>query len=212
MKPILKLCLATLLPLFTFACGSKPTGDSRYIVTNNDAGAVAIIFAEPRDNKQYCIYRKDFALDSDAPVGPLNMQTNGDAQLLTPRTIAIQDLRRAVQTESVHTTYTLSSVAYAIFPTSTLCLATFTAWVASRNASLGRATLLLCAAGATFIGAAFTSEAEGSKKVSAAVDAIISPEMHRANEILPRIEKVLTWLVTENSLPCNEDKETKAAP
>ena len=201
-----------LLLLLTFACGGKPTGDSRYIVTNNDAGAVAIIFAEPRDNGQYCIYRKDFALGNNAPVGPLDMQTNGDAKLLTARTVAVQDLRRAVQAESVYTSYTLSSVAYAIFPTATLCLATFTAWVASRNAALGRATLLLCAAGTTLIGTAFATEAEGDKQTSAAVDAVISPEMHRANETLPRIEKVLTWLVTENSLPCTDGKETKVAP
>ena len=212
MKCFLKFCLAILLPLLTFACGGKPTGDSRYIVTNNDAGAVAIIFAEPRDNKQYCIYRKDFALGNNAPIGPLDMQTNGDAQLLTPRTVAAQDLRRAVQAKSVHNTYTLSSVAYAIFPTSTLCLAAFTAWVASRNTSLGRATLLLCAASTALIGTAFATEAEGAKQTSAVVDAVISPEMHRANEILPRVEKVLTWLVTENSLPCTDDKETKAAP
>lgn len=210
MKCSLKLCLTMLLPLLTFACGGKPTGDSRYIVTNNDAGAVAIIFAEPRDNGQYCIYRKDFALGNNAPIGLLDMQASGDAQLLTPRTVAAQDLRRAVQAESVYTSYTLSSVAYAIFPTATLCLATFTAWVASRSTVLGRATLLLCAAGATFIGTAFATEAEGDKKTSAAVDAVISPAMHRANEVLPRIEKVLTWLVTENSLPCT-DRETKAA-
>lgn len=202
-----KVCLSLLLLLLILACGDRPNGEVRYVVTDNDAGAVAIVFAEQRKNGQYCVYRKDFAIGANASVGLLDMQASGDAQLLTPRTVDSDDLRRAVQTESVYTSYTFSTIAYAVFPTSTVCLATFTAWVATRNTAVGRATLLTCAAGVSLIGTAFATEAEGKKQATGAVEAVLSPDMHRADETLPRVERVLTWLVTENSLPCDAEKE-----
>ena len=201
------ICLALLL---ASACGDRRGGDANYVVTDNDAGAVAIVFAEQSDNGQYCVYRKDFAIGAHASIGSLDIKASGDARLLTPRTVDADDLRRAVQTESVYTSYTFSTVAYAVFPTATVCLATFTAWVATRSTTVGRATLLTCAAGTALIGTALATEAEGGKKTADSVNAVLAPEMHRADETLPRIEKVLTWLVTENSLPC--DVETGTAP
>ena len=202
------LWVALLLILLTSACGGRPSGDARYVVTDNDNGSVGIVFAEQHANGQYCIYRKDFAIGANTSVGLLDMKASGGAELLTPRTIARKDLRHAVQTESVYTSYTFSTVAYAVFPTATVCLAAFTAWVATRHSAVGRATLLTCAAGTALIGTAFATEAEGNKQANDAVDAVLSPEMHRANETLPRVEKVLTWLVTENSLPCDANKGT----
>ena len=205
-----RMCLALLLLSLASACGDKPAADVHYVVTANDAGAVAIVFAEQRENGQYCVYRKDFAIGANTAVGSLDLQASGATQLLTPRTVAADDLRRAVQTESVYTSYTFSTVAYAVFPTATVCFATFTTWVATRNTAVGRATLLTCAASATLIGTAFATEAEGKKKATDAAEAVLSPDMHRADETLPRIEKVLNWLVTENSLPC--DAEKRVAP
>ncbi len=204
-----RICLVLLLTWLPSACGDKPSGKTDYVITDNDAGAVAIIFAAPRENGQYCIYRKDFAIGTNPTVSLLDVEASGDTQLLTPRTVAADDLRRAVQTESVYTSYTFSTVAYAVFPTATVCFAAFTAWVATRNAAVGRATLLTCSAGTALIGTAFVTEAEGSKEATDSVNAVLASEMHRANETLPRIEKVLTWLVTENSLPC--DKEGTAS-
>ena len=194
--------------LLASACGDRPSGDANYVVTDNDAGAVAIVFAEQSNNGQYCLYRKDFAIGTHNQLGSLDIKASSDAQLLTPRTVDADDLRRAVQTESVYTSYTFSTVAYAVFPTATVCLATFTAWVATRSTTVGRATLLTCAAGTALIGTALATEAEGEKKTAASVDAVLAPEMHRADETLPRIEKVLSWLVTENSLPCDTEKGT----
>lgn len=185
------------------ACSSEEqVADTRYIVTDNDAGAVSIIFAEPRANGQYCIYRKDFAIGVEAPVGLLDLKASGDAQLLTERSVAADDLRRAVSSESVHTSYAFSAGTYALFPTATVCLAMFMAWAASHNATIGRAALLSCSASVALIGAAMNVSAEGRKKDTAAVNAVLSTEMYRADETLPRIQKVLTWLTTENSLPC----------
>ena len=203
-----RLCLVLLLLLLASACGDKPSADARYVVTDNDAGAVAIVFSEQRENGQYCVYRKDFAIGENASVGLLDMKASGDTQLLTPRTVNADDLRHAVQTESVYTSYTLSTVAYAVFPTATVCLATFTTWVATRNTAVGRATLLTCIAGMALIGTAFATEAEGKKQATDSVAAVLSPEMYHADETLPRVEKVLTWLVTENSLPCDAEKGT----
>ena len=194
--------------LWIVACGSKPTGKTGYIVSDNDAGTVSIMFAEPRANRQYCVYRKDFVVDTGSPVELLDLQARGDVQLLTPRTVAVDDLRHAVQAESVYTSNKFAAIAYAMFPTATVCFAAFTAWVASRNKMVGRATLLTCAASAALLGAATGTEAEGQRRTRTAVDAMLSPEMHRADETLPRMQRVLTWLATENSLPCNKEAGT----
>ena len=194
--------------LLVLACASEPPSDARYVITDNDAGAVAVIFAEPRENRQYCIYRKDFAVGADIAVGLLAMKESADAQLLTSRTVAADDLLRAVQAESVYTSYKFSAAFYAVFPTATLCLATFAIWGASRHPAMKRATMLTCAAGASLVGLVLASESKGKVEATSAVNAILSPEMHRADETLPHVEKVLEWLVTENSLPCGEETET----
>ena len=206
---VTKYC-ASCLVMLLLACAGEPSSDTRYVVTNNDAGAVAIIFAEPRENGQYCVYRKEFAVGAKVSVGILNMEESGDAQLLTSHTIAADDLRRAVQAESAYTSYKFSAMAYAMFPTATLCLASFATWVASRHPALKRATVLTCAAGASLIGAVFATESQGTAEATAATNAVLSPEMHRADENLPRVEKVLGWLATENSLPCEEETENNS--
>ena len=196
--------------LLVLACAGEPSGDTRYVVTDNDAGAVAIIFADQRENGQYCVYRKDFAVGADTNVGLLDMKGSADARLLTSHTVAADDLRRAMKAESAYTSYKLSAVAYAVFPSATLCFAAFTTWVASRYLPLKRATMLTCAASMSLVGAAFASESKGETEATAAVNAILSPEMHRADENLPRVEKVLGWLATENSLPCEEETENNS--
>ncbi len=196
--------------LSAFACADDPPGGAGYVVTDNDAGAAAVVFAEQRKNGQYCIYRRDFAIGTSAADGLLDVEVRGDAQLLTAQTVAADDLRRAVEAESVYTSYKFPAAAYALFPTATVCLATFTAWVASRHVALRRATVLTCAAGVSLVGAVLATEAVAAKESAATIDAILSPGIHRADDALPRVEKVLGWLVTENSLPCHA--ETESAP
>ena len=192
--------------LLLAGCGSL-TSEPRFIVDlPNEQGISSVFFASEQDNGQYCVYEQKVNGQNDLTLRELD---RSQATLLTSRSVSRADLISASLAELGDTGTVFSIGSYAIFPGGVTCALTGSSWVAIRKTIIGKAAggiaLLSCALTGALFASATIVQNRAEQRLTADIDNLIDNKAHRGTGDIKRTSKdVLSWLVSENSTPCEK--------
>ena len=167
------------------ACGKPPASYPSYLLTDE----ASVIFAEQQTNGQYCIYRKDSPLDAGA-------------KLLTSRSVARDDIVLAMSSEAAHLSYVFNLGTFAMYPATIACISSGLARLALKHRVSGAAAFVACGATAILFSTAYAMQDKGMRDVEAEVDRLLSEDKHETTALSATTVRILSWLVTENSISC----------
>ena len=183
------------------ACADVPSGDVQRIISRaNNEDKVVALFATQQTNEQYCVYQNELATsawrhDPAAAFAPAT------ATLLTQHSVSADDLSEALLLESDHTSRAYNTAPAAFYPL-LVCGGSLASWPFVHKKFMPAIALLSCGAAALFIHRTATIQAEGDKIAHTSVEQLLANEIHDNDMGVHQLSRVLSWLVTENSLPC----------
>lgn len=191
--------------LLIASCSSA--GEPRFIVDQpNVQGMASVFFASEQDNGQYCIYEQMFANPVDLTVKDLDRSR---AKLLTERSVSRADLISASLAELGDTGTVFNIGSYAIFPGGVTCALTGGSWVTIRKTRIGKVVggiaLLSCSLTGALFASATVVQNRAEQRLTVEVDNLLSTTAYRGTgDVKQTSRDVLSWLVSENSTPCNK--------
>ncbi|MDE3269916.1 MAG: hypothetical protein OYH77_06500 [Pseudomonadota bacterium] len=138
-------------------------------------------------NNQYCFYQ----------------ETDAGYRLLTPHSLARDDLLAAARSESVNMSKAFNFVSWAIFPAGVACGSTGLMWLGMRKMRkrFGHAVLLSCAAVAALAISAKHAIAEEDAGLQQALDTLLAGEQ-QPNRYRNELLRVMQWLGSDNYVVC----------
>ena len=192
--------------LLLAGCGSLAS-EPRFIVDQpNEQGLASVFFASEQDNGQYCIYEQTVNGENNLTLQKLD---RSQATLLTSRSVSRADLISASLAEHGDTGTVFSIGSYAIFPGGFTCALTGGPWIALRKTRVGKVAggvaLLSCSLTGALFASATIVRNRAEQRLTADIDNLIDNRAHRGTGDVKRTSKdVLSWLVSENSTPCEK--------
>lgn len=193
--------------LVLLLAGCSSVGEPRFIVDQPNAqGMSSVFFANKQDNGQYCIYEQRFTSSVDLTVRDLDRSR---AKLLTKRSVSREDLISASLAELDDTGTVFNIGSYAIFPGGVTCALTGSSWVAIKRTRIGKVVggiaLMSCSLTGALFAAATVVQNRAEQRLTVEIDRLLSTTAQRGTGDVKQTSKnVLSWLVSENSTPCNK--------
>ena len=190
------------------ACADAPSSDMQRIIRQADSGDTAVaLFATEQENEQYCVYQNEVTSQvlTSNPTAAFAVET---ATLLTTHSVAADDLSAALLLESKHTSRAYNTAPSALYPL-LLCAGSLVSLPIVRQkpwpASLA---LLSCGAAALFMRQAAMTTAAGERVARQSIEQLLAADTHTNDTMAQQLPRILSWLTTENSLPCPTTKNT----